>query len=253
MVRYIDLYKVKGYNYANHIFDVNADFTPNYESGKLDITLSTVDNSPIYYTLDGTEPSEKSNRYESVINIDKDCTFKAVAIRNGVKSRTVTEKIGMNKASMKPITMLQPINKQYEYKGAITLVDGLKGNGNYKTGRWIAFYKNDMEAIIDLKKEEQVSQLSFTTCVEKGDWVFDARYVEISLSDDGKVFNTVAIKNYPEMLESDRNGLYHHTITFPADKAKYVKVKIGSEHKIPDWHGGKGNNGFLFVDEIEIN
>ncbi len=252
LVRLIDHYKVKGYNYANHIFDVYADFTPNHESRKLDITLSTVDNSPIFYTLDGSEPTENSTKYESVINIDKDCTFKAVAIRNGVKSRTVSEKIGINKASMKPITMLQPINKRYEYKGAVTLVDGLKGNGNYKTGRWIAFYGNDMEAIIDLQKEEQVSQLSFTTCVEKGDWVFDARSVEILLSDDGKVFNTVALKNYQEMLDSDRNGLYNHTVTFPTDKARYVKVKIGTEHNIPDWHGGKGKNGFIFVDEIEI-
>ena len=32
---------------------------------------------------------------------------------------------------------------------SLTLVDGLKGNRNYKTGRWIAFYKNDMEAVID--------------------------------------------------------------------------------------------------------
>ena len=159
----------------------------------------------------------------------------------------------MSKSSMKPITMRQPINKQYEYKGAVTLVDGLKGNGNYKTGRWIAFYKNDLEAIIDLTKEEEISKVDFTTCVEKGDWVFDARSVEILLSDDGNVFKTVAEENYPEMKESDRNGLYNHTISFPAEKAKFVKIKIAPEHKIPEWHGGKGNNGFLFIDEIEIN
>src|SRR5574344_94840 len=253
LVRYIELYKVKGYNYATHIFDVFADFTPNTDSGKLDITLSTIDDSPIYYTLDGTDPTEKSNLYQSVLNIDKDCTFKAVSIRKGVKSRTVTENIGMSKASMKPITMRQPINKQYEYKGAVTLVDGLKGNGNYKTGRWIAFYKNDLEAIIDLTKEEEISKVDFTTCVEKGDWVFDARSAEILLSDDGNVFKTVAEENYPEMNESDRNGLYNHTISFPAEKAKFVKIKIAPEHKIPEWHGGKGNNGFLFIDEIEIN
>ena len=50
---------------------------------------------------------------------------------------------------MKPITMLQPINKQYEFTGATVLIDGLKGNHNYKTGRWIAFYNNDLEAVID--------------------------------------------------------------------------------------------------------
>mgnify|MGYP000744953269 FL=1 len=69
---------------------------------------------------------------------------------------------------MKPVTMLQPVNKQYEFNGAPTLVDGLKGNGNYKTGRWIAFYKNDMEAVIDLKEPTEFKVLYFYLC-EKGE------------------------------------------------------------------------------------
>ena len=45
--------------------------------------------------------------------------------------------------------------------GAPTLVDGLKGNGNYKTGRWIAFYKNDMEAVIDMQQPTEISSALF--------------------------------------------------------------------------------------------
>ena len=43
-------------------------------------------------------------------------------------------------------------------KALPTLVDGLKGNGNYKTGRWIAFYKNDMEAVIDMRAAGRFQQ-----------------------------------------------------------------------------------------------
>jgi hexosaminidase len=32
-----------------------------------------------------------------------------------------------------------------------------------------------------------------------------------------------------------------------------VKVFAQPEHSIPSWHGGKGNPGFLFVDELILN
>lgn len=249
----VDIYNINKYNYATHIFDVNVDFAPNIETGKLDVVMSTIDETPIYYTLDGTEPTEKSNLYTSQLSLDKNASLRAAAIRPSGKSRVFKEELNISKASMKPITMLQPINKQYEYKGASTLIDGLKGNNNYKTGRWIAFYKNDMEAVIDLKKIEEISNISISTCVEKGDWVFDARGLEISVSDDGKTFRNVASEEYPAMKSDDRNGIYNHSLSFSPVKARYVKVKALSEHSIPEWHGGKGKFGFMFIDEIVLN
>lgn len=246
-------YDVHNYNYATHVFDVNAKFIPNEADGTLDITLSTIDGSPIYYTLDGTEPTAASQLYTETVKVKENCTFKARAVRATGDSRIVTEKVVFNKASMKPITMLQPINEQYKFQGAGTLVDGLKGNGNYKTGRWIAFYKNDMEAVIDLKEPTEITSAAITTCVEKGDWVFDARAFSVAVSEDGKTFKEVASETYPAMTLENKNGLYDHKLTFDAVTTRYVKVTALSEHSIPAWHGGKGLPGFLFVDEIELN
>lgn len=249
----VDVYDVYKYNYAKHAFDVTAKFTPNPQDGTLDITLSTIDNCPIYYTLDGTEPTTASQQYTGVLKVNEGGTFKAVAIRPTGSSRIISEEFTFNKASMKPVTMLQPINKQYEFGGAPTLVDGLKGNGNYKTGRWIAFYKNDMEAVIDLQQPTEISSFSISTCVEKGDWVFDARGFIVAVSDDGQTFKEVASEKYPAMKADDRNGLYNHKLTFDPVTTRYVKVTGLVEHSIPAWHGGKGNPGFMFVDEIELN
>ena len=149
--------------------------------------------------------------------------------------------------------MLQTVNKQYEFKGAPTLVDGLKGNGNYKTGRWIAFYKNDMEAVIDMQQPTEISSASISTCVEKGDWVFDARAFSVAVSEDGKNFKEIASEKYPAMKQDDKNGVFNHTLTFDPVTARYVKVTALAEHSIPAWHGGKGNPAFLFVDEISLN
>ena len=145
------------------------------------------------------------------------------------------------------------MNKQYEFKGVSTLVDGLKGNGNYKTGRWIAFRGNDMDVTIDLKQPTEISSVAISTCVEKGDWVFDTRGLSVEVSEDGTNFTKVASETYPAMKETDKNGVYDHKLTFTPVTAQYVKVIASPEKSIPEWHGGKSYPGFLFVDEITIN
>lgn len=251
--RLVNIYAKNGWNYATHIFDVMLDLKPNTETGTLDAVARTIDNAPIYYTLDGSEPTTASEKYTDVIKIDKPCTLRTVAIRPSGSSKITKDEISFSKSSMKPITMLQPINKQYEFSGATVLVDGMTGNMNYKTGRWIAFYTNDLEAVIDLKEATEISSMTLHTCVEKGDWIFDTRGITVSVSDDNQTFKEVASEAYPAMKESDPNQIYTHELKFDPVKTRYVKVKALSEQKIPSWHGGKGNPGFLFVDEIILN
>lgn len=253
MAKMFESYDIQGYNYAKHLFDIEGDFIPNPEEGTLTVKLSTIGDADIYYTLDGTEPTQASAKYDGTLKVNKDCTLKAVAIRPAGSSRILTEEINMNKATLKPVTLLQPTHKQYSFKGAPILVDGLKGTFNYKTGRWIAFYGNDMEAVIDMQQPAEIASAEIATCVEKGDWIFDARGFAVEVSDDNTNFRQVAAEDYPAMKRTDRNGIFTHKLTFEPVKARYVKVIAKSERQIPDWHGGKGNLGFLFVDEIVLD
>ena len=249
----ISLYDVKNYNYATHAFDITARLVPNTEEEVLDVTFKTIDNCPIYYTLDGTEPTAASTKYEGTLKLKESCVIKAKGIRPTGETRIFTEEVKIHKASFKPITMLQPINPQYAFEGAGVLLDGLKGNFNYKTGRWIAFYKNDMEAVIDMKQPTEISSVSISTLVEKGDWVFDARKFSVAISEDGKNFKEIAKEEYKEMTLDDPNKIYDHTLTFEPVKAQYIKVYVQPEHKLPNWHGGRGHQSFVFIDEITVN
>ena len=249
----VDVYDVKKYNYATHVFDIKADMTPDPEEGVLKVSFRNIDNSPIHYTLDGTEPTASSPKYTDTLKIKESCVVKAVGVRSTGNTRVFQEEVSVHKASFKPITMLKPINRQYYFEGAGTLVDGLKGNHNYKTGRWIAFFKNDMEAVIDLKTPTEVSSVSINTLVEKGDWVFDARRIAVYVSEDGENFTEVASEEYPALTLDNPNQIYDHTLTFDAVTTKYLKVYLQPEHSLPDWHGGKGHPSFVFLDEIVVN
>ena len=250
LLKLIEIYKFQNYNYAKHLFDISAEYEP--KDGALNVKLKTIDSAPIYYTTDGTSPDKNSKLYSGVFKIAKDAELKAVVIRGEEKSRILSEKITYSKAAMKTIKALQPVNRQYQYRGISTLVDGLKGNENYRTGRWIAFLGNDLEAVIDLGTPAEITELILTANVVKGDWIFAARKLSLLVSDDEKNFETVASKNYPALLKTDADGIYEHVLTFNAVKKRYVKIIAETEKSMPDWHSGAGKPAFLFVDEITL-
>lgn len=251
--RLMRMYEKFGHNYATHVYDIKAKFAADTEKRCITADFSTIDNATIRYTLDGNEPTATSTKYKGTISIDKSCTLKAAAFRGEKMGRVLCESFTFNKATGCPIEMLAPISRQYEFNGAVSLVDGLKASDtNYQAGRWIGFYRNDLEALIDLGTDTEVSSVSFSTCVEKGAWIFDARNVTISTSNDRVEFTEVVNCDIPAMEESQPNKIYDHKYTFDTVKTRYIKVKATPEHTIPAWHGGKGRPAFLFVDEIIV-
>lgn len=57
--------------------------------GNLEVELKVNADAQIRYTLDGSEPTEKSPLYESPFTITKSCVIKAKAFKGGLESRTM--------------------------------------------------------------------------------------------------------------------------------------------------------------------
>jgi len=252
LTEFTHLYDRLGYNYAKHLYNVTIHVDSDNKWREILIHMTTAGNAEIRYTLDGTEPTANSALYTGAIVLQKSAKIRAAAFRDGKRSSVTSQDISFNKATACPVELLQPTHKNYTYKGGATLTDGLLGDKGFGTGRWLGFSGNDLEAVIDLKQNTDVSSVSLNTCVDKGSWIFDARNIEVSVSADGKSFTKVASKSLPALEEQTPDNIYTYELTFPQTTTRYVKLTATSEHNIPEWHGGKGKPAFLFVDEISI-
>lgn len=252
LTKFTHLYDRLGYNYAKHLYNVAIHVDSDNKWREILIHMTTAGNAEIRYTLDSTEPTANSTLYTGAIVLQKSAKIRAAAFRDGKRSSVTSQDISFNKATACPVELLQPTHKNYTYKGGATLTDGLLGDKGFGTGRWLGFSGNDLEAVIDLKQNTDVSSVSLNTCVDKGSWIFDARNIEVSVSADGKSFTKVASKSLPALEEQTPDNIYTYELTFPQTTTRYVKVTATSEHNIPEWHGGKGKPAFLFVDEISV-
>lgn len=249
-----DLYSKAGYNFATHVYDVQAKLEPNFQTNALDVEFSTLADSPIYYTLDGSDPTTSSIKYVGKFTVKEDAKIKAAAFANGkLSSKIFSEEIKISKSSYKPITLLTTAARNYDYNGAPLLVDGLYGSSNYKTGRWIGFQGADLVVVIDMLQPTEISEIKFNTNVVTGDWIFDAEEVIVETSNDNETFETVVSEKGLNVKDEHWQEVVNHSFAFDATTARYFKVTIKPLSEMPEWHSGKGRGAYVFVDEIALN
>lgn len=248
----LDLYTRLGYNYAKHLMRVETSFGVDTTTKTVTVNLKDIDHAPIRYTLDGSEPTDQSPLYENTLHLARTTTLRTIAIRNGEKSEENIYDIRFSLSTACPVTLLTAPNPTYHFAGGATLTDGLQGNKNYRTGRWIGLYGNDLQAIIDLSETHKIARVALQVCVNKDDGCFDARNFSVEVSPDNVHFTPVASEQYRAMTEQDAHGVYAHELKFTPTPARFVRITLGCEHQIPEWHPMHGAPAFLFADEITV-
>lgn len=249
----VKLYETNGYRYADHIFELKSTLTPDNENNVVTVTFSTIDDAPVYYTLDGTDPTEASTRYTGPVSLNETAIIKGVAVRPAGKTKITVDSINFNKATTRAVTLESEPHKSYSAHGASTLVDGILGSISFSDGNWLGFYNTPLVATVDLGEVTEIKQVSVRTYVDTGSWIFDTTGITVEVSDDGRDFKTVVSAVYPvedHMVLEIRT----HTLDLPeAASARYVRVKADCLQAVPAWLHESCNPAFVFVDEIMIN
>ncbi|MBR3709497.1 MAG: family 20 glycosylhydrolase [Bacteroidales bacterium] len=162
-----------------------------------------------------------------------------------------TDTVVPNLATHKPITLREQPNEQYAYDGAPVLVDGEKGRCAYTSGRWLGFWGQPLDAVIDLEKNATLSHVRFNALVNKGSWIYNPSQATVLVSDDGKKYRKVGQQEIEISTWMDKDGVFSYELEFEPVTGRYVEVVIKC-HDLPKDHDGYGHPAWIFVDEIEI-
>ena len=242
-------------NYSKAYYDLKATVIPtdNYE-GVLWKIESKNSNGKIKWT-----PSLLSSYvedYSQPLLIKENTDRMAMLVSGGKQLSSVTQKFFFNKATGKKITLITPADKKYPGDGAFTLVNGVQNEmGLNRSTEFLGFSGTDMEAVIDLKTETDISKITLHVLDQNGSWIYLPKQIEVTYLPNYDITDEV-LKNAPKEIKAidpvKDKGI--KTITVESkQKCRYVKVVARNFGIIPSGNAGAGNPAWLFVDEIEVN
>jgi arylsulfatase len=151
----------------------------------------------------------------------------------------------------KKIEVLSEYNWQYSGSGDSTLINGILGSFDYSDDQWLGFHGNDFEAVIDLQEIKPLQKIDCGFLINQGSWIFAPEEVTISVSTDGKNYK-IAETFRQEAQAKAKQDVTRLSAFFLDEEARYIKVFAKGVNTCPEWHIGRGEKAWLFVDEIVI-
>lgn len=207
-----------------------------------------------YTTNDSIPDSTTTKVYEHPFPISRHVNVQARAVKDGWLASNVASYSFFQKG-LSPVTalLLTNPNEKYRGEGAELLINNVKGAiGNLIDGNWLGFRENHMEAIFEFDGNTTIKEILISINKSVNSYLVPPVSVEILAGNDTLQLKSINKYIPAPLSESDLKSNKNETIAITLDgiKQKYIKIKAMNNPKLPKWHRGKGEKGWLFVDEI---
>ena len=209
----------------------------------------------IRYTTDGKEPdSILSPIYKENVMLDKKQTIKAKAFKPGWISSDVIEKI-FYKAGVVPdsVQLVNAPDPQYKGDGALTIYDSKIGSLNFRDGMWLGYKAQPMEALFYFDTAVNVSSMTVSSIVDINSYLMPPQEIEVWGGKDKASLHLLKRQQPTQPTKEKPPYLAGYDINFKTLNIKILKIILKPVSKLPVWHKGKGDKGWVFVDEVFLN
>jgi putative alpha-1,2-mannosidase len=215
------------------------------------ITFGCADaGAKIYYTLDGSTPTASSTLFTGPVVLNTTTTVKCIAVKDGKSSFVSEGKFTKIRGDVKIIS-LSHYHPSYAANGNNALIDGFTGKTNWRVGNWQGFQGNDLEAVLDLGQARVVKTVGINTLQDTRSWIVFPKSVEFLVSDDGTNFKPVGSLTSKVNIQDLKVQTQLYSIDLN-QKTRFIKIIAHQYGKLPDWHESKGEQSYIFADEITL-
>jgi Fn3 associated len=212
-------------------------------------------NTQIRYTLDGQEPTENASLYTQPLRITKSfTTVKARVFSKIYKPSDIAEATFIKDGlPIKSVENTTP-NQKYKGSGATTLTDNKGGATNLTGNNWLGFQTDTVDIVLNLHKKEKVKKVLVNLLRDYGSWIFLPEKIEIhAFNNKNNIFQVIDNKSFKQDKNIDGPACMPSVFVLKNGiKTDKLKIQLHLVKQIPDWHGGKGNKSWIFVDEVKV-
>jgi uncharacterized membrane protein len=210
----------------------------------------------IRYTIDGTEPdSINASVYDKPIVISKNTDLKARAFKKGWYGSKQVDKVFLKSTyRADSVRLITEPDAKYKAKGGKSLADGVKSSSEPGSGSWLGYRETDFQSYLLFKKPVKASSVTLSMLRNVGGYIFPPVLIEVWGGSDEKSLKLLKTltPQIPDKTTSNVGDLVLEA-DFTPQEISCIKVIAKPLSKLPDWHPGKGQKAWVFVDEVLVN
>lgn len=210
----------------------------------------------IRFTTDGSDPDTLSGTaYEQPLVIDGFTVVKARACKAGwYCSKTTTFQLFKKGVKPDSAALLNPPNKDYRGEGVATLTDNKKGVAdNFRDISWLGYREQPLAALFFFKPSAKLNSITFSYARNISSFLMPPQKVEIWGGSDKDHLKLLHETTPVQPLKMEGSKLDTIIIPLENNTATVFKIVVQPVPKLPAWHSGKGQKGWIFIDEIFFN
>lgn len=193
--------------------------------------------------------------YDSPFSIQESTHLEARTFNTA--TQTYSAAVGVDfvkKNSDLRLKLLTPFTLPYASSGENALIDGIQGNGEFRTGDWQGFYGFDVKSEIQFETAKTQFTVELGMLEDLKSWIFYPTEWSVEISTDGTNFTHFKTNKLNLSTKDYRPaGTHRDAMAIQASKEiKAIRITVKNAGNCPDWHLGRSFPSWLFLDEILI-
>ena len=236
--------KAKGYTVADSDKKVSA--ATQVQGNAIEVTLTTDDDRlDIYYTLDNSQPTAQSARYQQPIICEQRTTIKATAFNKNEAALYGCETLTLvpHKALTKPITL------KGSDEGSLLLNGVISTDRIFLHHEWLEISEQGMEAVVNLESSIAISSVELGYQAGQYRELYTPTSISVDISSDNDQWTRVAEVGEAIIKASSPRV----TLNFDSQPTQYVRVTLENNNRDYSEEDRATIAMPVYLDEIIVN
>ena len=199
-----------------------------------------------------SDPDSVSGKiYTGPIAPDKFTRIKIKAFKDGWRMSTAAEATFFTNG-LKPTfaKLLTPSARDYRANGANTLTDAQAGDqDNHRDGQWLGYRENPLNAIFEFNESALPESFTISYLKNTGSYILPPAKIKVFAGNTPDKLDLIREIKPKQPSGYDRNEVLGESVELNKN-FRFIKIHIEPVEKLPQWHSGKGQRGWIFIDEV---